>query len=152
MGEEEGRCVCVLIAVSNQPTDPTKINNQGDFELKTRYVLSVLGVKLEYYVRHVHRPSVNTLVWTLDYDRHSDFGPCVSSFLTEHTTCGVGPCLALADGMKSRVFVRKGERFPVCLHACLGCRNAHIHTDDCAGYWSVAPLDGKNGCVRLHVS
>ena len=47
---------------------------QGDHELKTRYVLSVLGVKLEYFVRHVHRPSINTVTWTLDYDRLSDFG------------------------------------------------------------------------------
>lgn len=49
-------------------------HTQGDHELKTRYVLSVLGVKLEYFVRHVHRPSINTVTWTLDYDRLSDFG------------------------------------------------------------------------------
>lgn len=42
-------------------------------ELKTRYVLSILGFKLEYFVRHIYRPSIHTLVWTLDYDRASDF-------------------------------------------------------------------------------
>ncbi len=53
---------------------PTHAKTQGDQELKTRYVLSMLGVKLEYFVRHVHRPASNTVVWTLDYDRNSDFG------------------------------------------------------------------------------
>jgi len=41
-------------------------------ELKTRYVLSILGFKLEYFVRHIYRPSIHSLVWTLDYDRASD--------------------------------------------------------------------------------
>jgi hypothetical protein len=45
---------------------------QGDVELRTRYVLSIIGFKLEYFVRHLYRPSIRTLTWTLDYDRQSD--------------------------------------------------------------------------------
>ena len=48
-------------------------------ELKTRFVLSMLGIKLEYFIRHLYRPSINTITWTLDYDRASDLGEWCSN-------------------------------------------------------------------------
>ena len=40
-------------------------------------VLSLMGVKLEYYITHTHEPSTSTVTWTLDYDRTSDLDDSV---------------------------------------------------------------------------
>ncbi|GMI21256.1 hypothetical protein TrRE_jg5873, partial [Triparma retinervis] len=41
-------------------------------EIKTRMKLSVVVTQMEFFIRHVHYPSKNSLTWTLDYDRKSD--------------------------------------------------------------------------------
>lgn len=43
----------------------------------TRFVLDPLGMDVEYYVRHVYRPSAGYLTWTLDYTRQSDLDDSV---------------------------------------------------------------------------
>lgn len=50
--------------------------SKDEVELKTRFVLSMLGFKLEYFIRHTYWPSIATITWTLDYSRASDFGVC----------------------------------------------------------------------------
>lgn len=36
--------------------------------------LTVLGFHVEYFIHHKYHPKLNTVVWTLDYDRESDLG------------------------------------------------------------------------------
>lgn len=62
--------------------------SKDEVELLTRFVLSLFGVKLEYFIRHTHWPSINTITWTLDYSRASDFGEHLGSE-KEAPGCGV---------------------------------------------------------------
>lgn len=43
----------------------------------TRFVLSTMGMSIEYYIRHVDRHNDGYLTWTLDYSRNSDFDDSV---------------------------------------------------------------------------
>jgi hypothetical protein len=45
--------------------------------LYTRFVLDPLGMKVEYYIKHVYNPSAGWLTWTLDYARKSDLDDSV---------------------------------------------------------------------------
>lgn len=36
--------------------------------------LTVVGFHVEYFIHHKYYPKLNTVVWTLDYDRESDLG------------------------------------------------------------------------------
>jgi len=47
-------------------------HRNGSQTLKTRMKLSIMGVKLEYFVHHTYEPNVGVLTWTLDYTRLSD--------------------------------------------------------------------------------
>ncbi len=49
---------------------------EGD-KIYVRFVLDVLGVGVEYYVKHTLRKSAGTMTWTLDYDRLSDLDDSV---------------------------------------------------------------------------
>jgi len=49
-------------------------NEDGSSTIKTKMVIGVLpGYKYEYYCDHTYRPDVDSVVWTLDYDKTSDF-------------------------------------------------------------------------------
>lgn len=49
--------------------------------------LSVMGIGVEYYVKHNYQPSQNYLTWTLDYTRQSDLDDSVGYWrLTPVTT------------------------------------------------------------------
>jgi hypothetical protein len=69
---------------------------QDEVEMKTQFVLSFLGLKLEYYIRHLYRPSIATITWTLDYSRASDFGGYLLHTETFFSVCAManGPVLA----------------------------------------------------------
>jgi hypothetical protein len=43
----------------------------------TRFVLSVFGTNVEYFVDHTYRPEQGYLTWTLDYNRKSDLDDSV---------------------------------------------------------------------------
>jgi hypothetical protein len=43
----------------------------------TRFVLSVMGTKVEYFIDHTVRPDLGYLTWTLDYSRKSDLDDSV---------------------------------------------------------------------------
>lgn len=36
--------------------------------------LTVMGFNVEYFIQHKYYPKLNTVVWTLDYNRESDLG------------------------------------------------------------------------------
>ena len=48
----------------------------GD-EMYTRFLLSVMGMDVEYYIHHRYHPEANYLTWTLDYSRRSDLDDSV---------------------------------------------------------------------------
>ena len=43
----------------------------------TRFVLSTVGIGIEYYIKHVDRHTDGYITWTLDYSRLSDFDDSV---------------------------------------------------------------------------
>mmetsp|Transcript_3791 Transcript_3791/g.5642 ORF Transcript_3791/g.5642 Transcript_3791/m.5642 type:complete len:248 (+) Transcript_3791:148-891(+) len=49
-------------------------NKDGSSTIKVKMLIGVLpGYKYEYYCDHTFRPECNSLVWSLDYDKRSDF-------------------------------------------------------------------------------
>lgn len=46
-------------------------------DIYTRFVLSVVGTEVEYFIRHVYKPEQGYLTWTLDYSRLSDLDDSV---------------------------------------------------------------------------
>lgn len=45
-----------------------------------------MGLSFQYFLRLTHEPKYNTLTWTLDYSKSSDFGGLFSGRLTSITT------------------------------------------------------------------
>lgn len=41
------------------------------------FALSVMGIGVEYFIKHTYKPSENYLTWTLDYSRQSDLDDSV---------------------------------------------------------------------------
>lgn len=52
-------------------------NKDGSQLIYTRMKIGFSFVKLEFFVRHVYVPKLNSLTWTLDYDKTSDFDDSV---------------------------------------------------------------------------
>ncbi|EWM28988.1 Polyketide cyclase/dehydrase [Nannochloropsis gaditana] len=50
---------------------------QGLKEIFTRMRLTVMGFNVEYFIHHKYFPKLNTVVWTLDYNRESDLDDSV---------------------------------------------------------------------------
>jgi len=51
-----------------------KTRPDGTFQVKTKMVVGVMpGYKYEYYCDHTYHPDQNSVVWTLDYEKTSDF-------------------------------------------------------------------------------
>ena len=46
-------------------------------EIYTRFVLSVVGTEVEYFIHHTYKPDQGYLTWTLDYSRLSDLDDSV---------------------------------------------------------------------------
>lgn len=51
-------------------------HSDGD-DVRVRFVLSVMTLDYEYYIRHVFRPEEGYVTWTLDYTRESDLDDSV---------------------------------------------------------------------------
>lgn len=51
--------------------------NKSGSEIFTRFVLSVVGTHIEYFIRHSYHPEQGYLTWTLDYSRLSDLDDSV---------------------------------------------------------------------------
>eukprot|EP00591_Stephanopyxis_turris_P002595 CAMPEP_0195518150 /NCGR_PEP_ID=MMETSP0794_2-20130614/12377_1 /TAXON_ID=515487 /ORGANISM="Stephanopyxis turris, Strain CCMP 815" /LENGTH=250 /DNA_ID=CAMNT_0040647069 /DNA_START=102 /DNA_END=854 /DNA_ORIENTATION=+ len=52
----------------------SKKNEDGSSTIKTKMVIGVIpGYKYEYYCDHLYRPDRDSLIWSLDYDKYSDF-------------------------------------------------------------------------------
>lgn len=47
---------------------------KGMKEIFTRMRLTVLGFHVEYFIHHKYYSKLNSVVWTLDYNRESDLG------------------------------------------------------------------------------
>ena len=71
-----------ILDYRNYPTmvDQVKLcetyENSGE-HIKTRFIISAVGFKYEYFIDHIYKPGENTLTWTLDYTRSSDLGDSV---------------------------------------------------------------------------
>lgn len=51
-----------------------KMNPDGTTSIKTKFVVGVLpGYQYEYYCDHLFRPEKDSLTWSLDYEKYSDF-------------------------------------------------------------------------------
>eukprot|EP00560_Eucampia_antarctica_P000051 CAMPEP_0197832870 /NCGR_PEP_ID=MMETSP1437-20131217/16558_1 /TAXON_ID=49252 ORGANISM="Eucampia antarctica, Strain CCMP1452" /NCGR_SAMPLE_ID=MMETSP1437 /ASSEMBLY_ACC=CAM_ASM_001096 /LENGTH=256 /DNA_ID=CAMNT_0043436493 /DNA_START=132 /DNA_END=902 /DNA_ORIENTATION=- len=51
-----------------------KMKPDGSFKVKTKMVIGVMpGYKYEYYCDHTYHPDQDSVVWSLDYDKVSDF-------------------------------------------------------------------------------
>lgn len=63
-------------------------NDDGSTTVKTRFVVGVLpGFKYEYYCDHTFFPKKDSLTWSLDYDRYSDFNDVAGHWhLEDHPT------------------------------------------------------------------
>lgn len=63
-----------------------KKNDDGRWNIKTKMVVSVLpGYKYEYYCDHVYAPDCDSMTWSLDYDKLSDFDDVAGHWhLEEH--------------------------------------------------------------------
>ena len=46
-------------------------------DIRVRFVLKLLGLRYEYYIRHDFRPELGYMTWTLDYSRESDLDDSV---------------------------------------------------------------------------
>ena len=51
---------------------------QGLKEIYTRMRLTVMGFNVEYFIHHKYYPKMNTVVWTLDYNREVCASPTSS--------------------------------------------------------------------------
>ncbi len=72
-------------------------------EVRVRFVLRVLGLRYEYYVRHVFRPAKGYITWTLDYSRESDLDDSVGYwYVTRHPTRPGWARLFYAVDMRTR--------------------------------------------------
>jgi hypothetical protein len=67
---------------------------QGIEEIFTRMRLTVLGFHVEYFIHHKYHPKLNTVVWTLDYDRESDLGESTVRHSTSFFPRGALPFMA----------------------------------------------------------
>jgi hypothetical protein len=64
-------------------------HRNGTQTIKTRMKLSVMGVKLEYFINHMYHPKLSVLTWTLDYGRLSDLIDSVGARRAERARYGV---------------------------------------------------------------
>lgn len=61
-----------------------KKNPNGTWTIKTKMIVGVLpGYSYEYYCDHTYSPKLDSLVWTLDYDKYSDFDDVVGHWHVE---------------------------------------------------------------------
>lgn len=71
--------------ITNYAMYPTWVDNVEKCEvyqrdgsrILVRFVLSVMGIGVEYFIRHDYRPDQGYLTWTLDYTRQSDLDDSV---------------------------------------------------------------------------
>lgn len=71
--------------IVNYPMYPTWVDNVEVCEIYkrdgsrifVRFVLSVMGIGVEYFINHDYRPDLGYLTWTLDYSRQSDLDDSV---------------------------------------------------------------------------
>ena len=47
---------------------------QGTSKTGAQFDIGLLGLKFTYFLKLTHIPNLNTLTWTLDYTKNSDFG------------------------------------------------------------------------------
>ena len=47
---------------------------QGTSKTGAQFDIGLLGLKFTYFLKLTHIPKLNTLTWTLDYTKNSDFG------------------------------------------------------------------------------
>ena len=47
---------------------------QGTSQQCAQFNVGLLGLKFTYFLKLTHEPKYNTLTWTLDYTKNSDFG------------------------------------------------------------------------------
>ena len=51
--------------------------------LYTRFLVGAMGMKVEYFIRHIYRPDLGYLTWSLDYTRTSDLDDSVGFWRVE---------------------------------------------------------------------
>lgn len=49
-------------------------STQGTSKTGAQFDIGLLGFKFTYFLKLTHEPKFNTLTWTLDYTKNSDFG------------------------------------------------------------------------------
>lgn len=81
-----------ITAYSKYPQWVNHVEECGNYRTEgnliyTRFLLEVMGVDVEYFIRHDYRPDKGYLSWTLDYSRSSDLDDSVGYWrLTPMTT------------------------------------------------------------------
>lgn len=71
-----------ILDYGHYPQMVDRVSECGNYRVSgehifTRFVLSVLGTEVEYFIDHTSRPHLGYLTWTLDYARKSDLDDSV---------------------------------------------------------------------------
>jgi hypothetical protein len=56
--------------------------SNGTSKTGATFDIGLLGFKFKYFLKLTHEPKYNTLTWTLDYTKNSDFDDNVVRILT----------------------------------------------------------------------
>lgn len=67
----------LLLLLLTIPLYTTNTLPQGTTQQGAQFNIGLLGLKFTYYLKLTHMPKYNTLTWTLDYSKNSDFGESV---------------------------------------------------------------------------
>ena len=71
-----------ITSFSSYPTWVDSVNSCTTYKkegslIYVDFVLSVMGIGVQYYIKHDHQPSLGYMTWTLDYSRLSDLDDSV---------------------------------------------------------------------------
>jgi hypothetical protein len=77
-----------ITSYANYPTwvdgvHECSVYKQVPGEIFVRFVIGAMGIKVEYFVRHLYRPDSGYMTWTLDYTRQSDLDDSVGFWRVE---------------------------------------------------------------------
>jgi len=82
---------------------------QGLKEIYTRMRLTVMGFNVEYFIHHKYYPKMNTIVWTLDYNREVRSGVGYPLYLSLSPTLCIHTC-GYIDRWVDKFIYRERER------------------------------------------
>lgn len=77
-----------ITSYANYPTwvdgvHECSVYKQVPGEIFARFVIGAMGMKVEYFIRHLYKPDAGYMTWTLDYTRTSDLDDSVGFWRVE---------------------------------------------------------------------